>query len=525
MKHRHRNKNKMKRIIRQIPLTMSDILNDLTDTTLLEKIIKEDRNSDYKKNRIPEASDYYNSENQVIMSTRQVSWNYSQGSAYEDISKPNWKLPHGYFKEIVDQASEYLVGRQFDIEYPDTINEKTQKVINDALFKNISFDEKVIEYLETAQKHIVSWLYLFVDEFGEFKTVVMKSSEIIAISNNDIEPEITLIIRYFDEMVLNDKKKEFENLTTVEVYDNNQKVTFKQLNKGDSFFKHVSTENLLEKKVIRLDKEGKEIEQTEETKKTIESTVLSGVPFIPLMLNKNEQSELDYIKLFIDLVDVVVSGLGNNIDNVQDVVWVLKNYEGQDLKEFMADLKKHRAVRVGDDGGVDTKTVEIPVEARKVLFGQLEASIYKFGRGVNFDIANIASVATETLQILFARLDLKSKRFERQLTKSIRSWFVIFKDIMNFMDNDISFDDNLMKNDIKIKYNRTMIINQSQTVEMIVKSEGLVSQETLLSHHPLVIDTKEEMARLEAEQKKEIEKNKLEPNLPPEVTPKIDDDE
>ena len=52
-------------------------------------------------------------------------------------------------------------------------------------------------------------------------------------------------------------------------------------------------------------------------------------------------------------------------------------------------------------------------------------------------------------------------------------------------------------------FNRNMIVNDSDAIANVSKSEGLVSKETLLAHHPYVTDVKAEMERLDKEQQDE----------------------
>jgi hypothetical protein len=45
-----------------------------------------------------------------------------------------------------------------------------------------------------------------------------------------------------------------------------------------------------------------------------------------------------------------------------------------------------------------------------------------------------------------------------------------------------------------------MLFNESEIIENLLKSQGTLSQQTLLAKHPYVTDPQEEMARLEEEQ-------------------------
>ena len=52
----------------------------------------------------------------------------------------------------------------------------------------------------------------------------------------------------------------------------------------------------------------------------------------------------------------------------------------------------------------------------------------------------------------------------------------------------------------EIVWNTDTAINQSETIENLVKSAGMLSRETLLAQHPFVGDVKREMARMRKEE-------------------------
>ena len=56
---------------------------------------------------------------------------------------------------------------------------------------------------------------------------------------------------------------------------------------------------------------------------------------------------------------------------------------------------------------------------------------------------------------------------------------------------------------ISITINKTMITNELETVQMIVQSKGILSDKTLLEHHPFVDDANQELKELEVQRKKE----------------------
>ena len=56
-------------------------------------------------------------------------------------------------------------------------------------------------------------------------------------------------------------------------------------------------------------------------------------------------TDLSLIKDLIDAYDKLVSGLANDIDEIQDAIYVLKGYQGTDLTEFNNNLCKSVLIR------------------------------------------------------------------------------------------------------------------------------------------------------------------------------------
>ncbi len=76
------------------------------------------------------------------------------------------------------------------------------------------------------------------------------------------------------------------------------------------------------------------------------------VPFIPFYNNNIHTDDLRNIKPLIDVYDKVYSGFINDLDDIQELIFVLSGYGGEDLNGFLSDLKKYKTIKVdGDEGG------------------------------------------------------------------------------------------------------------------------------------------------------------------------------
>ena len=78
------------------------------------------------------------------------------------------------------------------------------------------------------------------------------------------------------------------------------------------------------------------------------------------------------VKELIDNYDKVTSGLANDLEEIQDSIYVLKGYQGTDSSEFMNNLRYYKLIKVDEDGGVDKLELHIPIEAKNSHLKRLE---------------------------------------------------------------------------------------------------------------------------------------------------------
>ena len=74
------------------------------------------------------------------------------------------------------------------------------------------------------------------------------------------------------------------------------------------------------------------------------------------------------------------------LEDNQEMIFVLTNYGGEDLGQFLRDLKDYKAIQIesdgdGDHSGVSTLTIELPVEAREKLLEITRKCIFELRNG------------------------------------------------------------------------------------------------------------------------------------------------
>lgn len=219
------------------------------------------------------------------------------------------------------------------------------------------------------------------------------------------------------------------------------------------------------------------------------------VPFIPFANNNLCTSDLDSIKGLIDTYDKTYSGFANDLEDIQEVIFVLSGYSGTELKSFLADLKKYKTVKLdgGDDlgsgGSLSTLTIDIPVEAREKLLSMTRKAIFEQGQGVDPDPQRFGDTSGEALKYLYSLLELKSGLLETEFRPGFSELITAICEFKKVSCGKITQT-----------WTRTCISNDKELAEIIQKSDGIISNRTLVERHPLVENADIELQRIKEEQ-------------------------
>jgi len=409
--------------------------------------------------------EYYRGNNTLICERQKYYYDTTYQKQMCDPYKANHKLPSGFFKKIVDQKVQYLLGNGLFSEHKDKLNDLTGDI-----------DEYLIDLGTTASKKSLAWSHLFIDD-GNKKVFQVPTEQIIAIYNS--KGELALVIRFYITTEVMDG--EFIELHMAEIWDAE---TVETWIKVEDKYQRESVEPHVIKSV---NFNGATVEQ--------ESNAFGYVPYIPLYNNKEHDSDLKNIIDFIDIYDITNSDFANNIDDMQDAYYIIKNFQGQDLEEFLSQLKKDKVVQVGEDGDVDSKQMVIPTEARTKFLDMTHKNIFEFSMSVDTKNASGGSLTNVAIKSMYADLDLKTDQFEMQVKKHLNKLLWI---IDPNLEPDWTFE-------------RSLIINEAELLKANVGQKGSISEKTRLDNHAWVQDTEEEMELMEKEQEEMLDSMNFDP--------------
>jgi len=219
------------------------------------------------------------------------------------------------------------------------------------------------------------------------------------------------------------------------------------------------------------------------------------VPFIEFPNNRDRSSDLDKYKGLIDLYDKIISGFGNDLEDIQEVIFLLKNYGREPLSEMLQNLKLFKAVKLDDgeggSGGLETLTIDIPVEARKVALDILRRQIFVSGQGVDPDPERFGNASGVALKFLYSLLEMKVGLMETEFRSG-------FNDLVRAVLKHVGI---ALKKPIIHLYTRAAINNELENAQVGKMLTGILSEQTILESLFWVDDPEREAERLAEERK------------------------
>jgi len=436
---------------------------------------------------------YYVGEHDILQRKRMAIG--EDGQLIEVTNLANNKLVHAFVRKLVDQKVGYLLGKPLSIQ---TKNRQYLDLLNEI------FDKSFLRLLKNLGKEAVNkgkaWLHVYYDEEGRLSFKKIPSEEIIPLWRDADHTKLDAVIRVYEVEVYEGTNRKI--VTKVEFWDTSG----------------------VRRYVLGSDGLIPDVEAGEVGS---HFTVVQGeqeqwmnwqrVPFVCFKYNDEELPLIQVIKSLVDDYDAKTSDHANNLEDLPNSIYVLKNYDGQDLGEFRRNMSTYRAVKVTDQGGVDTLDLDLNTEAAEKHLDRLRKDIYEFGRGVDTQSERFGGDKSGiALRFLYADLDMDANIMETEFQASLEQllWFVNAH-LANTGAGDFSNET------VEFVFNRDILINESDAITNIRNSVGILSDETLVAQHPWVTDVQEELGRI---QKQREENDGAYGGMPPDQQPGDGDD-
>ena len=383
------------------------------------------------------------------------------------------RIPFNFHGLLVNQKASYMFAAPpiFDLGNKDANKNLTQ-------FLGDKYPKVCKDLCIEASNCTVAWLHVWKDGKGAWKYAVVPAEQIIPVWTSDLEKELSGVFRSYQSI-----DEETGDRYTVYEYWNDKECTAYRLKAGDEL------DQLIPYQMFLVDPELCEYSDCYQHG-------VGEVPFFPFFNNNIDTDDLKNIKPLIDTYCKVFSGFVNDLEDIQEVIFVLTNYGGEDLGQFLRDLKDYKAIQIesdgdGDHSGVSTLTIELPVEAREKLLEITRKCIFEQGMGIDPDPQNFGNSSGVALQFLYSLLEQKAGLQETEFRLGFGRFIRCICRLQEIKIKDGT---------IVQTWTRTSVKNDQELSQIASQSKGIISDETIVSHHPWVDDPEKEMDLLKEQE-------------------------
>lgn len=420
----------------------------LTESEILH-FISEDKTS-MKKQLAKVGQKYYEAEHEILQ--YRLFYYNSDGKLVEDTTRSNMKIPHPFFTELVDQGVQYMLsGKDENGEL------KLIKSDNPALQSRLDeyFDDDFISELSEVLTGTMSkgfdYMYAYTNTEGRLAFQHADSMGVVEVRAKDTDDGCEYVIFWYVDRIA----KENKVIKRIQVWDENQTHFFVQEEEGK--LQKDDKEKLNPRPHVVYKKDNDDATYYEN---------FGFIPFFRLDNNKKQVSGLKPIKPLIDDYDLMSCGLSNNLADFDHPLHVVKGFKGENLEELQTNLKTKKMIGVGNEGGVEVHTVDIPYQARVAKMNEDEKNIYRFGMGFNSAQLGDGNVTNVVIKSRYALLDLKCNKLEIRMKQFLKKILKVVLAEINRIDGT----DYQMK-DVYFNFKREIMTNASDNA-LIEKTDA-----------------------------------------------------
>ena len=377
------------------------------------------------------------------------------------------RIPRNFHGLIVNQKAAYAFTT------PPTFDIGSSKA-NAEILKSLGdeYRKECMELCVNAANTGVAWVHYWTNELNEFEWAVIDSKQIVPVWNKSAKQKLIGALRVYTQIDETDGK----NYTIYEYWNKEECQVYRRLQSDLNY------DNLTDYAIFENPTTGELVSEY--------SHGMEEIPFIPFFNNNIKSSDLDNIKPLIDVYDKVFSGFINDLEDVQELIFVLSGYGGTDLNGFLQDLKKYKVIKMDSDegAGVSTLNIEIPIEARNSVLDATRKAIFEQGQGFDPRPENFGNQSGEALKFMYSLLEMKTGLMETEFQLGFAK---LVRAICNFK--------NIKCDNIVQTWTRTCIKNEQEQAAICKDSVGIISQKTILKNHPFVEDVEAELKQLKKE--------------------------
>ena len=429
---------------------------------------------------------YYRNKNDILWNdkgdgTEKLDTQGSLADASTGLRVAKNRVSNGFHRIITDQATQYTGGvvPVIDVD-DDAVNEKITETLGD------NFDRYFTHLITDANNAGIAWIHYWIDDkTNAFKYSVINPTQITAIYNDLLEHEIIAVRRTYEKLDTTDGEMYIHD----EYWTDKEAFFFKRP-KGTDY-----SQLVYDYKIPLYDTALNQVLDN-----AAQMTHDFGrVPFIPFSNNQESSASLTRYKGLIDVYDRVFAGFVDDIDDVQQVILTLTNYGGEEKSsaELLRKIKLEKVLKVDalnpqDKAGLDTLTIDIPVEARNALLDRTREAIFLQAQAVDPTKVEMGTNKSGVaLKMLYSLLELKAAALESEFRPALAA---LIRAVMKY-NNVQDFE----TRKIEQTWTRAAIKDAAEMAQIISQLSDDTSTETKVKNNPLVEDPERELEELDRE--------------------------
>ncbi|WP_409968719.1 phage portal protein [Bengtsoniella intestinalis] len=379
--------------------------------------------------------------------------------------RSNTRIEHPIYKRLVDQKLRYLLGKPF---FVSAQQGRYYKAL-EALFDD-GFRRRIRLLAKCAMRDGIGYLQPYIDETGCLKFANLPATNVIPLWSDSQEMVLSGYIQLEEQMVYHGKKPKLIRLaalwdtTGVQLYQDDGDGKFYAVGDLQPHFYYGDLPMNWE-----------------------------AVPLVYVRYHDDGLPLLRYVKELIDDYNFQTSITADALRDVAKFVYILKNYGGEDLNQFVGELRRSLAIQVDEGGGVDKLQPEVDVTGVLSFLDKQRQDLYEFSAAV--DTRDLGGTSESAKAIAFRYMDLDGDC--RDLAGALDAMFVHLKP---FIDTWLTaqMEGNFQEEPFRILFDMHLPVDESDRIANLVSSADFLSTRTLLEQHPWVSNVDAELSRLEA---------------------------
>lgn len=382
-------------------------------TEEIKRFLDEDNASQLKK-RAREGQRYYDGQNDIL-DYRMFYFN-ADGKLVEDTTRSNAKIPHRFFTELVDQATQHILSGDEGIFRSDV--PELQEQLDQYFNMNETFMAELSETITGMQSKGFDYMYAYNGKDDRLCFENADSLGVVEVEGRFAEDgKDQRIWKYVDRV-----DKEGKTQWKILVIDDQYTYYYNQADDGE----------IVEDGTVKVNPKPHKLYKKEGSETLYVKPEASFLPFFRADYNKKKISHLYAVKTLIDDYDIMNSSLTNNLIDFDNPLYAVKGFLGDNLNELQQNLKTKRMVGMDEEGGIEIKTVEIPYQAREAKMNIDEKNIYRFGMGLNMaGLKDTAATTNIAIKAAYSLLELRCSKIITQLKKMLREILAVVIDEIN----------------------------------------------------------------------------------------------